>query len=331
VSDVRLPEDPLWPRAAAWLGAPEAVQAAGARADKPLSSFDFGLIGIPAHATSITPTSAHTTPAAVRDALLRYSTYAASHDVDVASLSAHDFGDVAEPDGPEGEARVMARVAQAATACELLVAVGGDNSITYSAMRGVFSAVGSGGISGGNGSESGDIAPAGLVTVDAHHDLRDGISNGSPVRRLIADGLDGQRVAQIGIADFSNSALYAHRARELGITVITRDELRGVSLFATVTRALDVASPDGRPIYVDLDVDVCDRSVVPGCPAAAPGGISADELRQIAFLCARDPRVKAIDITEIDAAIDTPDRRTVRLAALLILEAAAGLCVRLGR
>ncbi len=321
MNDVRLPEDSLWPRAAAWLGGHRGSTG------EPLASVDFGFIGIPAHATSITPTSAHTTPAAVRDAMQRYSTYAASHDVDVASLSARDFGDVTEPDGPEGEARVMARVAEAQAACELLVALGGDNSITYSAMCGVVSAIGF----GGAGTDVVGLSAAGLVTVDAHHDLRDGISNGSPVRRLIAAGLDGQRVAQIGIADFSNSALYAHRARDLGITVITRDELRGVSLVATVTHALDVASPDGRPVYVDLDVDVCDRSMVPGCPAAAPGGISADELRQIAFLCARDPRVRAIDITEIDAAIDAADRRTVRLAALLILEAAAGLCVRLGR
>jgi len=329
VSDVRLPEDPLWPRAAAWLGAPDTAVSAGTGVGQPLLPVDFGLIGIPAHATSITPTSAHTTPAAVRDALLRYSTYAASHDVDVATLSACDFGDVAEPDGPEGEVRVIGRIAQAAAACELLVAVGGDNSITYSAMLGMVSVAGGG--TGGSGGESGNLASAGLITVDAHHDLRDGISNGSPVRRLIADGLDGHRVVQIGIADFSNSALYAHRAHDLGITVISRDALRGADLAATVNHALDVASPDGRPVYVDLDVDVCDRSVVPGCPAAAPGGISADELRRIAFLCARDARVKVIDITEIDAAIDTPDRRTVRLAALLILEAAAGLCARLGR
>jgi formiminoglutamase len=317
VSDVRLPEDPLWPRAAAWLGAPVHATAPADAAGAPLPAVDFALIGIPAHATSITPTSAHTTPAAVRDALLRYSTYAASHDVDVATLSACDFGDIAEPDGELGEARVTARVAQIAASCELLVAIGGDNSITYSAMRGVFSA------------EVGGLEAAGLVTLDAHHDLRDGISNGSPVRRLIADGLDGRRVAQVGIADFSNSAEYARRARDLGITVISRDELRRVSLADTVACALDVASPDGRDIYVDLDVDVCDRAVVPGCPAAAPGGLSADELRQVAFLCARDPRVRAIDLAEIDAAIDTPDRRTVRLAALLVLEAAAGLCVRM--
>jgi formiminoglutamase len=35
--------------------------------------------------------------------------------------------------------------------------------------------------------------------------------------------------------------------------------------------------------------------------------------------------VRAIDITEIDAANDSEDGRTVRLAALLVLEIAAGL------
>jgi formiminoglutamase len=38
--------------------------------------------------------------------------------------------------------------------------------------------------------------------------------------------------------------------------------------------------------------------------------------------------VRAIDITEIDAALDSTDQRTVRLAALLVLEAAAGFASR---
>ena len=68
--------------------------------------------------------------------------------------------------------------------------------------------------------------------------------------------------------------------------------------------------------------------MAPACPASVPGGISADELRQAANLVAQDSRVRAIDITEIDAAIDSDDQRTVRLAALLVLEAAAGLASR---
>jgi formiminoglutamase len=174
------------------------------------------------------------------------------------------------------------------------------------------------------GSLGQDLGTAGLITFDAHHDLRDGISNGSPVRRLVEAGLAGQRIVQIGIADFSNSPEYAMRAMDLGITVIPRSALRTRSLQDVMTQALQIAGAEGGPIHVDIDVDVCDRSVVPGCPAAAPGGISADELRQLTYLASKHSQVRSIDITEIDATADAPDQRTVRLAALLILEALAG-------
>ena len=292
-------EDPRWPRAAQWL-------AAGS--DDPV----LAVVGVPAHRTSISPTGAHATPAAVRAALARYSTYATSRGVDLADLAVRDAGDVDEPDGPEGESRVQAAV-EALAEVPVLIALGGDNSITHSVMRARF------------GSE---LAGAGLVTLDAHHDLRDGVSNGSPVRRLVEAGLDGRRIVQLGIADFSNSPEYTARARELGITVITRGALRTRPIADAMAEALELAGSGSTGVHVDIDVDVCDRSVVPGCPAAAPGGISADELRQAAFAAGRDPRVRSIDITEVDALTDAPDGRTVRLAALCVLEAAAGVRLR---
>ena len=95
-----------------------------------------------------------------------------------------------------------------------------------------------------------------------------------------------------------------------------------------MTEALTIAGAGGGPIHVDLDVDVCDRSVVPGCHASAPGGISADELRMAAFLAGRSPRVASLDIAEIDATADSLDGRTVRLGALCVLEAACGSTLR---
>ncbi len=303
VNAMSLPTDPMWPRAGEWI-----VTAGKGSAP----SGDLALLGIPAHATSITPTGAHATPSAVRDALLRYSTWAAGHGVDIATLSALDFGDVTDPDGADGIARVAAAVGRT-KGCRLLIALGGDNSITYSTMLGLA---------------GGDLSGWGLVTVDAHHDLRDGESNGSPVRRLIEAGLPGSHIVQIGIADFSNSPAYAARAREYGITVSHRSELNRRALKEVAASALKVAGAGDRPVFVDIDVDVCDRAEVPGCPASAPGGISADELRRLAYLLARDPRVAGLDITEVDATADAPDGRTVRLAALLVLEAAAGLAMR---
>ena len=287
-------EDPRWPRAAHWL--------ANAVHDNPR----FTVLGVPAHETSISTTNAHTTPPAVRDALLRYSTYSTRLDRDLWELPAQDLGDVPDPDHFEGELRVSDAV-RSNPAGALLFAIGGDNSITYSVMHGM-----------------GGLESAGLITLDTHHDLRDGESNGSPVRRLIDAGLDPRRIVQIGINDFSNSSSYGRQAQRLGITVITRDEVAERGITECMRSALDIAGASGAPIHVDLDVDVCDRAVVPGCPAAAPGGLSAHELRIAARLAGADARVRCIDATEVDASADAPDGRTVRLVALCLLESAMG-------
>jgi formiminoglutamase len=276
------------------------------------SNADISVFGVPAHKTSISKTGAHKTPAAIRKALLRYSTYNATRRLDIAALKANDLGDVKSPDSLEGEQRTSA-MASVAAKSRLAVALGGDNSITFAVARGVFGS---------------DLSNAGLITLDAHHDLRDGISNGSPVRRLIEAGLNPKRIVQIGIADFSNSPAYAQRAQELGIRVIARSELHRRSVEDIWAEAISIAGAGSAGVHVDFDVDVCDRAVVPGCPAAAPGGISADELRQFAYLAGWSQLVKSIDITEVDATADAPDGRTVRLAALVLLEAAAGLASR---
>jgi formimidoylglutamase len=274
---------------------------------------DISVVGVPAHKTSISKSGAHKTPAAIRKALLRYSTYNATRRVDIATLKVKDHGDVKSPDSLEGEQRTSSLAAKASANTPLTVALGGDNSVTFAVARGVFGA---------------DLSNAGLITLDAHHDLRDGISNGSPVRRLIEAGLNPKRIVQIGIADFSNSAAYAQRAQDLGIHVVPRSELRKRSIESIWAEAISIAGAGGAGIHVDFDMDVCDRSVVPACPAAAPGGISADELRQFAYLAGYSSLVKSLDITEVDATADAPDGRTVRLSALVLLEAAAGLASR---
>jgi len=282
-----LPHDPLWPRAGGW---PAPV--AGERAD-------VAIIGIPSSSTSLSPTKAHTTPAAIRAVIQRYSL-----ETDLVIV---DAGDVAAPDSTDATAAV------AAVDARVLIALGGDNSATVPAALGRW----------------GDrIADAGLVTVDAHHDLRDGVSNGSPVRVLLAAGLRGTRVTQVGIEPLANSAAYRQRADDAGITVVLREDLHRRHIADVMVEAIDRAASAGGPVHVDLDVDVCDRSVAPGCPASVPGGISAAELRAAAHAAGAHPAVTSIDITEVDAAADTPDGRTVRLAALCVLEIIAGVAER---
>ncbi len=317
-----LSRDPLWPRAGDW------------PAWAPSSRADAVLVGIPTWRTSLSPGQTHTTPTAIRDALRYYSADALLRvtPVDRSRIAAGspsvgntrpidargtrlvvlDAGDVLEPDGA-GEAAAIARVAELGAGASLVIVLGGDNAATVPAALGAWGA---------------RIAAAGLVTLDAHHDLRDGTSNGSPVRRLLEAGLAGERVSQLGIEPLANSRAYAARAAEHGITIVTRAELLRTPIEGAMSAALDLAASAGGPVHVDLDLDVCDRSVAPGCPASVPGGLSALELRTAARLAGAHPAVVSIDLTELDAARDSADQRTVRLAALCVLEALAGLASR---
>ena len=309
-----LPHDPLWPRAGGW----PALAEIG-----PEASVDLALLGVPAWRTSLSPTNAHTTPTAVREALRRYSPAlmpdraiddpATREPRDLGELRFADAGDIHEPDGPEGEARTAAVAAAVLERAATLVALGGDNSVTVATALGAW---------------GDELTRAGLVTIDAHYDLRDGVSNGSPVRRLIEAGLDPRRIVQVGIADFANSAAYAQRAADLGITVIHRDELHGRRPADVMAEALSIAGAAGGPVHLDVDVDVCDRAVAPACPASVPGGLAAWELRALVRAAASDARTRSADLVEIDATTDAADGRTVRLAALCVLEFASGLGAR---
>jgi formiminoglutamase len=294
-----LAQDPLWPRAGGW---PSFDDIEG--------RVDAAILGVPAWRTSLSPTGAHATPGAVRDALARYSpTLLGPPSIDLAeALRIVDAADVVDPDGPEGEASVRSRVRQLRERAGLVIALGGDNSATYAVAQGAHA--------------------AGLITIDAHFDLRDGVSNGSPVRRLVEGGLDPRRIVQLGIADFANSVAYAQRAADLGITVVTLDELRRRDAAEVAAEALEIAGSGGGAVHLDIDVDVCDRSVAPGCPASVPGGLAAWELRALVRALARDARIGSADIVEVDATADAPDARTVRLAALCVLELLAGKAAR---
>ncbi|MFM9876938.1 MAG: arginase family protein [Rhodoglobus sp.] len=254
---------------------------------------------MPTFRTSLSPTRADLTPSSVREALRRYSLET--------GLRIVDAGDADTPDDIDPSTWV------AALDANVVIAIGGDNAATVGVALGRWGA---------------SIRTAGLVTVDAHHDLRDGVSNGSPVRQLLEAGLDGGRVTQVGIEPLANSNAYRERAEAAHITVVPRSDLHGRSIEEVMREALDLAASAGGPVHVDLDVDVCDRSVAPACPAGVPGGITASELRAAARAAGVHPSVTSVDITEVDASADAPDGRTVRLAALCVLEIIAGVAQR---
>jgi formiminoglutamase len=278
--------------------------------DRPINARrNVGLLGVSTYKTSVSPRSATSTPAAVRAALDLYSTWSWSNRIDLGEyVAVVDYGDVDDPDGEGGHERVAEGLA--AIEQPLTMILGGDNAATWHAMSAIMKE---------------RTHEFGLITLDAHLDMRDGRSNGSPVRQLLEEGLDGRHVVQVGLGDYANSPAYARDSQLAGCRIIDRDAFNREDAAVIARRALDVARQGGRRVYVDIDLDVADRSVVPGCPAAAPGGLRADEIRRFVRALATSKDVVAIDFTEVDVERDAPDGRTVRLAALLVLETLAGV------
>jgi formiminoglutamase len=292
-------EDPLWPKASDWL------TGGGDRAGPRLA-----VVGVPLCRTSISPSGAAATPAAVRTALRRFATFHAGLGVDLSCLSVTDHGDLDVADA--GVEDHLDRVDLSGIEADLIVVLGGDNAVTRPALRTLL-----------------DVRTAGLLTLDAHHDVRGfhaGATNGTPVRGLIEDGLPGSNVVQVGLGQLTNSSAYHHWCLDQGITLRGADDVRG-RVGRVVKELLDRMAGTCSGIYVDLDVDVVDSAFVPGCPGARPGGLLPHELLEAAVEAGRHPAVRAIDITEVDATADVGGR-TVDLAAMCLLSAAAGLAVR---
>ena len=282
---------------------------------------DVALLGAPISKASLSPSQAWSTPPAFRGALQRFQTWDAQHRIDVAELSIRDHGDLTgdrdEPDAAAAHQRIETACAEHGRTDALVVVIGGDNSLTAPAMRGVMAAR--------------PEAVWGLVTVDAHHDCRPlhgGPRNGNPVRDLIEGGLSGPRVVQLGINPVANDPAHARWAAQRGVHVVPLHRLRAAGVHAAAREAQRALRHEGvNAVYVDFDIDVADRAFAPACPASMPGGLQPAELVQLARLLGRELPAAAADITEVDAAADVA-AITLRLAAAVFLAFCAGVATR---
>jgi formiminoglutamase len=295
--------DPSWPKASLWL--------AGEHAEPELL-----VVGVPSSRASIGSSRADLAPQEVRHRFDRYSTFHGELGVDFGSVRVRDMGNWAisekemEPMIPE-----VMKLAESLPDARMKLFIGGDNAITRPLVA----------------VQAEDLSGVGLITFDAHHDVRTlnhGPTNGTPIRGLIEEhGLAGSNVVQIGIHSFANSAPYRNYCDEVGISVVTAEQVEGIGMKAAVDVALSQLSAFCDKVYVDVDLDVLDRAFAPACPGARPGGLTVRQLSQGVTLCAAHPSVTALDFVEVDPTADV-DHQTLDVLAHLILSAVAGYATR---
>jgi arginase family enzyme len=270
----------------------------------------IGFLGAPLAAGSVTPGGCDKAPELLRATLKRIGRY----DVEIGRslfTPIRDRGDIGLDGLTIEQATQPIRDSVAASLEDhaLTLLAGGNNAITRPAVLALDM----------------PLDKVGLITLDAHFDMRDlneGLSNGNPVRALMEDGLPGKNIAQIGLASFANSEKMHRDAISAGNLVISVEEVKRDG----IAKAINLAIGHMRhadAIVVDCDIDVIDRAQMPAAPGARPGGMHVSDFFAAVRLLAGDHRVRVIDLTEWDPPLDPTDLSALT-AARWFAECVAG-------
>ncbi len=265
------------------------------------------LLGAPLGLGSITPGRCDLASQTLRAALKRMSVYDLETETDLSNLRVFDGGDVGveQLEPAQALAPIVEKLAPLTRAHKLTLLLGGNNAVTRPAVHALDAS----------------LEHVGLLTLDAHFDLRDtdcGLTNGNPVQALLEDGLPGGHIAQIGLLPFANTRKAHEKAKAAGIYVASAAACRAQSLAAIAANALERLAARCDVIHVDFDIDVIERACMPGAPGARPGGVSPQDFFDATRLICAHPKVRCVDLTEFDPSLD--------VAAISALTAARWVC-----
>lgn len=280
-------------------------------------SAEVAFLGVPYDAGTPQPglpTGQRAGPAAVREAsreLFGYPRPAAGaedpgaegwYDVEtdrdyLVGVTMADLGDVAiQGSDTEGNyARMTAAASSVVERGALMVAIGGDHSITYPLGLGVESA-----------------GRFDVVHVDAHADFLDDLDGarltGASQLRRLAELPSVGTVSALGLRNVDRAEVDG--LREHGGRWATSLDLLEGDLGAIVAETV----PEADALYVSIDLDVLDAAIAPGHSLPEPGGIDYRTLRRLLAAVARRGRVIGFDVVELNPERD-PSGVTARVAA----------------
>ena len=272
---------------------------------------DVGVLGVPFDSAVGFRPGQRFAPRAIREASLRYALtpdgfYDLRADrVRLAGVTVRDAGDVELPSLEPELARE--RIEHAARALRRRVRVpvflGGDHSVTYPLLR-AFD----------------DVDDLHVVQLDAHLDFTDvrndtRFSNSSPFRRAVESLPKLAGITTLGLRGmrFDREAVQAARAR--GHRMIPMWELENAAEIETAVRQL----PEGAPVYLSIDVDALDPSVLPGTSSPEPDGLTYGAAMWLLGAAARQNQVVGIDLVELAPNLD-PTGNSALVAARMLVE-----------
>jgi agmatinase len=243
-------------------------------------------------------------PSAIRRASWGIETYSPYFRRDLSQLTVHDMGDLELPQGEKKGSLGLIREAirRILSKKKFPILLGGDHLITLPIIEEILK-----------------IYPRlHLIHIDAHTDLREdylgeSLSH-STVMRKVVDHLGEGRLFQIGIRSGTEDEFKLAKKMKSIVS------LQPASLSSMIKRLRN------QPVYITLDLDVIDPSLLPGVGTPEPGGLTFQEflslLKEIQSL-----HVIGFDIVELTPDYD-PTRISSITAAVILREMLLAFCFK---
>jgi agmatinase len=268
---------------------------------------DVGVLGVPYDIALGFRPGARFAPRALREASLRFAPGDAGWydwQTDTTRFVGRTIADLGDVDLPSLEPELAhERITAAARALRARVALplflGGDHSISWPVLR-AFD----------------DVEGLHVVQLDAHldfTDVRDGTkwSNSSPFRRAVEALPNLSRVTTIGVRGLRADPEAVAAARSRGHRMV------GASAVGPDAESAIARLPHDLPVYLSIDVDVFDPSIVPGTSSPEVMGLSYQQVIAVVRHVMRTNRVVGVDCVELTPSLDPSGGSALTIARLL--------------
>ena len=268
---------------------------------RPFDEARFIVFGVPFDKTSTYRAGSKFAPAAIREASLNIETYSLRSKFDLEDAQICDIGDLHVVESVEETMRRLSAVeSEVLRASKIPIALGGEHTISFGAIRSFPSDVG-------------------IVCFDAHADMRDEYSgeklmHATFLRRII-ENVGSDKIVHIGLRALCKEELFfigKNHVRQFSMRDLKRYDAKECARL--VRRAV---SEFGK-LYVTIDMDAFDPGFAPGVGNPEPDGIWPDLFFTIlTALC--DERLAGLDLVELSPNCD--NGVTAALAAKVLFEA----------
>ena len=269
----------------------------------PINEARYVVVGVPFDHTSTYRAGSRFGPRAIREASFNIETFSLRAGVDIEGVQIHDAGDLHIVDDVSETLRRLGQVSlDIVSSQKMPVIIGGEHTISQGVVRNLPKSVG-------------------VVSLDAHGDLRDEYGGGklshATVLRRISEVVGPDGIFVCGVRALCREEIEFIEKHK--IHCMTPWEIRDLGVRKAVERVVEFTRKFSHT-YLTIDMDVLDPAFAPGVANPEFDGITPDELMQIVAAVARE-RMIGFDLVEVCPNYDTG--ATAAAAARVIFEVIA--------